>query len=599
MTEGARSSNQDTSLLDELLKIDFSPAEKDRLGRALADSESDQARMLESSPRMIRDPEFWGWAQKKFKVNGFRPGIPDAMRKVVQRAQAAARAHCSGTFDANWSSIWPLYRRAAHAYLQHDRPSLTELLEHERVGIDGPGSQTEQILRTVVKCLPLYDVPIEHVRELYELWGLERTEHIEDILSDVSLRADAVHRMIDNSVSALEKAIQKELATEREQHQRLWREHSQDLASVRVELTEMRRYMEQALSNKRSSSLRTRASDISSSPLASTTTDGTRALTHQQASPEADRVSLEPLVARIESLGKQLKALRSRLDEEPRNSDSDNRSSSNVSPREGSMPTQVMERWQAALVATGAPNSLNLAQIVLEVLRRSRVFLTREPRLLTELFTSVPDGQTRVIAASPLWLSDADWREGLAFLEQEGKPPRLLVIENFDSGLQEAYLLPSLLAWLASVPTTSPTRIALVPSGNALEDVSPRVLEVTTCLAYQGTALDWTHFGDPTTESLQKPAQLRGELLQFERSMDASAEHAFAKYLQNQHISVPSRLLRGFANLVEGLRSRLSLSLREACVIAQEATLIPWAQRAAGEAHVMIIRNALRSLYEP
>jgi len=597
MTEEARSSAQDTTLLDELLDIDFSPAEKDRIGRTLADPESNQTRMLESSPRMIRDPEFWGRVQEKFKVNGFRPGVPDATRKVVKRALAAARAHYSGSFDVNWPSIWPFYRRAAHAYLRHNRAALTKLLEHERLRAESAGSQTEQILRTVVKCLPLYDVPIEHLRELYELWPLERTEHIEDILSDVALRADAVHRMIELGVGTLEKALHKELATEREQHQRLLREQAQELASVRSELTEIRRYTKNVLSNRRSASLRTRASDISSSPLASPTTDGTRSSTLQQASPqEVDRVSLEPLIARIESLGKQLKSLRSRLDDDARTSDSGNRVSSRGSSRESPMPTQVMELWQVALAAAGAPNSLKFAQVMLKVVRRSRAFLTREPRLLIELFTLVPNGQTRVIAASPLWLSDADWKEGFAFLEQEGEGPRLLVIENFDAGLQEAYLVPPLLAWLTSVPTASSSRIALVPSGDGLKDVSPRVLEVTTCLDCQGTALDWARYCDPSTETPLRPAQSEG-LLKFERPMEASGEHAFAKYLQNQHVFVPSRLLRGFANLEEGLRSELSL--REACVIAQEATLVPWAQRAVDDAHAATVKNALRSLYEP
>jgi hypothetical protein len=131
-------------------------------------------------------------AARKFGVNGFRPGAPAAIPKVISRVLDAARSHAASN-STPWPNIWPLYERAALAYIDHDRLALSRLLRKERLQA-GEGSKTAKILRSIVKYLPLYDVPIEHVRELYELWGFERTDLIEGILSDRAVRADTGDR---------------------------------------------------------------------------------------------------------------------------------------------------------------------------------------------------------------------------------------------------------------------------------------------------------------------------------------------------------------------------------------------------------------------
>jgi hypothetical protein len=271
--------------------------------------------------------------------------------------------------------------------------------------------------------------------------------------------------------------------------------------------------------------------------------------------------------------------------------------SADTATRQIQTPSQVMELWHAALVSAGAPNSRAVAYAILEFVRRSRVLLTREPQPLIALYTSLPEGQSQVIGASPLWLSESDWKEGVDFLHKDGEGPRLLVIENFDTGLQEAYLLPALLAWLSSVPHTSSNRVVLVPSGAALDDVSPRILEFATCLAYRARDLGWPQCDDGTMRGSQEQLVTINDLVRFETSTNPASETAFSKFLRNQRVFLPYRLVRVFVSLDEGLRCRFPA--REARVLAQEATFIPWAERACSETHVMMLRNPLDALDEP
>lgn len=603
MTESAHSNDKDTSLLGELLGIDFSPGEKERIGRALADTESAPARILASSPQLIRDPPFWGRAQRKFGVNGFRPGAPAAIPKVVGRVLDAARSHANGRSSADWPNIWPLYQRAAGAYLDHDRPALSSLLRKERLQA-GAGSQTDQILRSIVKCLPIYEVPVEHVRELYEFWGFERTDLIEEILSDVTVRADTVRRMIDDELSTLKEEIFKSVAAERDEREKLLGSFASHLASLRTALAGVRNDLERAHSEWRSAASTGNAA--SSPPEAGAQKAEARppaTTVPQENSKEADRsaTTLELLHTRVESLGKQLKSFRRRID-------AGIRDQGVVAQREpihastaAGVPAahtsaQVMEKWRGALITAGAPNSAAVADVALEIVRRSRVLLTMRPDLLKDLFSSFPDGQIRVTAASPLWMSEADWKDDLAYLQQERSGPRLLIIENFDSALQDAYLVPPLLAWLTSVAETSANRVALVPSVDDLSDVSPRILEISTCLAHKAPHLGWPQFDEGRMKS-RLQVHSAADLVKFVRSTDPSGERGLSQFLSNQKVLLPSRLIRGFVNVYDGLRALLHP--REARLIAQDTTLIPWGERAFGVTQLTLLRNALHNLDEP
>ena len=598
MNESARANDQDTSLLAEILTIEFPPEEKERIGRALSDAESMPARVLMSSPRLIHDPKFWGRAQRKFGVNGFRPGAPAAIPKVISRVLDAARSHATSS-STPWPNIWPLYERAALAYIDHDRLALSRLLRKERLQA-GEGSKTDKILRSIVKHLPLYDVPIEHVRELYELWGFERTDLIEVILSDRAVRADTVRRMIDDSLAAQKEETLRSIVAERAERDKLLASYASDLEALRTEITELRNDVKQACSEWRSAAQMLKA--VGSSPEIGAHRE--RALTSGAGGPlanprEADRstAELELLHTRVESLGKQLKDIRRRIDQGARTPHADEESPS-AAVATGTPPTcsQVLQEWRLALVATGAPNSAALAHVVLEIIRRSRVLLTGRPEILEHLFAaSFPDAEIRVTAASPLWISDADWKDDLAYLQQSGTRPRLLLIENFDAALQDAYLFPPLLAWLQSIADTSASRVVLVPSVDDLSDVSPRIHEIATCLAHQPSHRAWPQFDEGRMKAPPE-VQSAADLVKFVRATNSSGERELSQYLYNQKISLPLRLIQGFVNLYDGLR--LLLPSREARVIAQDATLIPWGERALGVTQLTVLRNALDNLDE-
>jgi hypothetical protein len=597
MNESAHANDRDTSLLAEILTNEFPPEEKERIGRALSDTESMPARILMSSPRLIHDHKFWGRAQRKFGVNGFRPGAPAAIPKVVSRVLDAARSHATSSSTA-WPNIWPLYERAALAYIDHDRLALSRLLRKEQLQA-GEGSRTDKILRSIVKYMPLYDVPLEHVRELYELWGFERTNLLEEILSDRAVRADTVRRMIDDSLAAQQKETLRSIAAERTERDKLLASYSGDLDALRTEITELRNDVEQACSEWRSAAQMHKA--IGSSPEIGAHRE--RDLTSETGGPHANprdaersTAEFELLHTRVESLGKQLKDIRRRLDQGAQTPHADEESPSAAATSTPPTCSQVLQVWRSALVATGAPNSAGLARVVLEMIRRSRVLLTARPAILKQLFSaSFPEAQIRITAASPLWISDADWKEDFVYLQQSGTRPRLLIIENFDAAMQDAYLVPPLLTWLQSIPNTSASRVVLVPSVDNLSDVSPRIHEISTCLAHQPPHYGWPQF-DEARMKTPPEVQSAADLVRFVLPINQSGERELSQHLWKQRISIPLRLVQGCVNVYDGLR--LLLPSREARVIAQDATLIPWGERALGATQLTMLRNALDNLDE-
>ena len=90
--------------------------------------------------------------------------------------------------------------------------------------------------------------------------------------------------------------------------------------------------------------------------------------------------------------------------------------------------------------------------------------------------------------------------------------------------------------------------------------------------------------------------QSAADLVKFVRSTNPSGERELSQYLCNQKISLPLRLIQGFVNVYDGLR--LLLPSREARVIAQDATLIPWGERALGATQLTMLRIALDNLDE-
>jgi len=576
-----------------MFSIDPSDSEKDRIGSCLRDSQSRQAQVLTGFAPRIHDNDFWRGAQRSFRVKGFRDGHLGAIQKVIERAIVAAKTHSSLDPHGDWPHIWPLYQRAVRFYIEDEAPSLDELLKREEFR-SGPGSVTEQILRSILKGFPLYKATTEQVRQLYELWGLERSSRIDEILSSNWVEADAVRRMVEEGTRAVRSEMSSSLASTVTDAQRRMDDQAMEIRLLKSVTTGLRRELDDAISQLTDRvSVGVVAKGVGSGPAWSPAHGDRR---RKPVVPQVNPTVVETVQARIESLGRQVKELRLRIEE--REERVRTVGASRSSQPEMTTALKVINKWSEGIREAGiSGNIVTAAQILLEIIRRSRIIITDKPGLMTSLVSALPQGECRTIVASPLWLTEMDWKEGLAFISEDVGMPRILFIVDFDVALQETSLVPPLIAWALAASPTCANRVVLVPSDSELSSVSPRILELATLLTHNAPYIqDLARLGGAVKQSSPKleVTQSGASLLGYLRSKCAASEEQMCKYARNFGVSLPPRVVENFISLDDSLLALLDG--RDARYIAREAALMPWVERARGEAVSRILREALQVL---
>jgi hypothetical protein len=579
-------------LIGTIDSIEFSDAEKERLCKCLVDDDSRAHAVILSKAPLIRDNDFWRRAQKTFHITGFRDGNPLAKQRVLTRALESTKANKG---KLAWSAVGRLYIKAVQIYFEHETPNLYHLLRAEDFVASG-GSETEQVFRCICRALPLHEASIDDAKELYELWGFERTPQIEEILSSVSIRADDVRRMVAESVSTMRREISGASATIKSDFIRQLEQQSRELGALKSSVESLgavNANMSHLLTE-----IKVREEQRPATPVAKATPKPAPPGKEKAKTEEPARVAaaVEVLHGKIDSLSRQVRDQRTRLDafELP----SSRVPAARIRQLSSTSTQEVFQKWSPTLGLLGVADcSMRCCWLILEVIRRSRILITDKPDVITHLFRAAQDGESKSLVASPLWLTEADWKTGLEYLSQDELIPRVLVLSEFDVAIQETYLVPALINWISTLSPLSANRIVLVPSDSELSLVSPRVFEVSTLLTQHvgfvkaleklaGTMKDLP----PTLDLKQSGAAV----IAFERSQNATAEAQLYRYVSNLGVPVPTRLAEHFISLFEGLRT--FLSARDASIIAQQLILLPWVRAARGETVARSLQDALSAL---
>lgn len=568
--------------------MEFSETEKDRITESLLNTESRPYRVLTTKAQSIHDFTFWHRAQKHFHVTGFRDGHPTAITMVMNRALAGLKEATTRGPHAAWPLIWPLYMRTVQLYLSDDLPALHSLLMREDFR-PSPGTLTEQILTCVVRTLPLHDATVQQVRELYDLWGFDRTTNIDEILTGTTIDAETVRRLVADGVSGARREIAAALSSTRSDLIQHIDEHDSQLGKLRTEIDRARTDFSEAI---------VRVQETIDQHRAPPTVEDCRResqpnqiSTDSQARGRDSEQRINALQSRIDGLGRQLKELRIRLDQVA------------VTPTDHHIPGRTGDG--AALITTrrflsswlrhlpsGA--TLNGAWLLLEIVRRSRIILTDIPDLFATLFKCAPGAEIRSVATSPLWLEDSDWKDPLTYITQPSAVPRLLQILDFDVAVQDTYLIPPLVNWLATVPPSCANRILLVPSRSEMGASSPRAFEIASVISRDSTCIrEIQRLGNNIVDGPQTLdiEQTSTRLLEYVQTTNASYETHLHQFAANYGVILPPRALGRFVSLYEGLRA--ALGSRDAGQIAEEACINSWIETARGEAVARTLQQAL------
>jgi len=582
-------------LLGVVDSIDFSDVERERIGQTLGKTDSPQRSILSSNALLIRDNDFWRKAQKNFHITGFRDGSQHGKQKVLSKALECARSEPG---RAAWLEVGPIYVKAVQIYLEREVPNLYQLLRSEDF-VAGPGTQTEQIFRCISRALPMHDATIDEAKELYELWGFERTPQIEEILSSVSIRADDVRRMVAESLSTTRREIAAAVTTTRSDLMRHLERQASELSMIATNLDALREHQSNITSQ--FSELNSKEVQRRNAPTMPPPEKESRRPQERVDAKDSKGIiaSLETLQGRVDSLQRQLRDQRTRIDSLGPTSIGKIK----VSARElvTTTPKQVIETWSTSFQMYGhglASRPIESGWLLLQIIRRARVVITDKPGMLTSLWKALPGGEIKQLVASPLWITEQDWKEGLAFLAEPDATPRLLVLLDFDVGIQETYLVPAVLGWMTNPAAPSSNRIVLVPANRELTAVSPRVLEFALLLAQDTSYVqDMERFANaikdtPPTMDLKQTA---ASLVSYERLQNAVAERELRRYVSNSGVSLPTAVSENFISLYEGLQSFLSAT--DSALVAQAAVLLPWVRASRGETVAKAVQNAFNALY--
>jgi len=579
-----------------IASIEFSGAEKDRIAGSLARAEGLPYEVLTRHASSIHDNAFWARQYKTFNITGFRPVQPSASSLVLKRALGLAKS----LNGSNVPKIWALYRNCAINYIVGELKELDELLLHEELQ-DVEGSLTLKIFTSIRRAAALYKVPIEQIKALYEIWGFERIEGFDKLFESDLIDAGIVSRLIEKQTGKLRSELlgthktlslrcgefSHDLETTRRQLDRLI-EHTalvdNSISKMSGEIEDIRVAVKNIEFRPRNKDSRSRVTD------SETSTNTTKV-------PQAGYEEFRSLQT---SLGQNTKRL-AKLESVVATLQSTELAHTQVQIRKA-VSTNFLETVAACvayLSNLGAESvSRGVIALYVELLKHSRVLISQRPQLLLELCSRLWGYEIRQIAASPLWTSSSDWREAFNFIAHTDGNARGLVINDFDVGIQEAYLVPTLIEWQSAVHENSVSRIFLVASSRDSPSVSPRVLELAT---YVPSESDFHKELDricPSTDSVATDSlveKVGHDLSNFVVHTNYKYQEEISKMAEISGFELPERLAANFVNMYSGLAGVIPPS--GATLLAASLSLLPWIHETRGESSRRAFHDRLKIVF--
>jgi hypothetical protein len=204
------------------------------------------------------------------------------------------------------------------------------------------------------------------------------------------------------------------------------------------------------------------------------------------------------------------------------------------------------------------------------------------------------------MAASPTWSCEEDWAHGAEhlFRRESGRPPHLLVVHNYELGIPECYLTPSLALWALRGESRGLSKLFLLPARND-HVPSPSVLEHAICFVNN------SHL---TTRPLDLKDGMRTPPMPHHELPLGADPKVVAQWAKPT-----GPIAFDHSNLQRGLKCRLAPNLvasfertaaflgryladRFAVDIAMHHQVIPWVQLIYGEAKATELSNLLSAM---
>jgi hypothetical protein len=497
------------SLGDFFSAYTFPEEETERIAALAAEKGSIAAHII---TRYITRTDFYqSHFVKREKIPGCRPGSPLYKQRAIHRIVSYLRKSAG---DPHRGVAVGLYRRAASLFIEEELANLNKLLTENQVSADAPSAT--DALRTVCSRALDFGVTAEHITKFYEVWGIPRVDGFKDALP-AWMEADEAHlqkRQISSltiELSALRTELREvtaglaskaaSLEQDRQRaitdRQRL-HAHGATLETFSERLTGLRHGTEAVeprikaleertalISEKLTQAQRAQLSrqDLKAD-LHKLETTSKAAIGHASEATAAAlgrllqediqslRVEFESkLAAHIAELSK-IKEARSGLREGAAVAAAYRSPLSGFLshvPNPNSLTNEIafVSAWKQHL-----SQSFDVVVSIEEAFAYHRALLANAvvicDRALAQSWIDCLGwhSSTMHLAASPTWSDEADWAQGAEYIFTHGQdlPPRFVVIHNYDVGLTDCYLTPSLALWGLRQEPRPLSKIFLLPS---------------------------------------------------------------------------------------------------------------------------------------
>lgn len=517
---------QRSSLGDFFSDLPFSADEMGRLA-ALIVTRSTPGHII--SHYALRSDAYKKGFLRTERFPGSRPGKPlynkQAIQRIIERLGQPAHP--------NYARYWSLYKEAAVAYIKCELSALDRLLTETNLP-DGTLSVADA-MRTLCVSASEYSVSTADIETFYQIWGIPRIQNFDTLFPQWMAASEAgaqrrdirrlqsetarLHTLVEGLLGTAERQIQaiatefrsarasadecRNLATKVDSLSQRFLELSEttpkaDLVSTldkRISvLTEQvdrlsdkvktpREQVSQGDLNKLAvaTELNIGASAKELTGALSTRMREDLSLLANEFETKLSTLSAElnkrrPTATTVDHVSPPFRGYRSPLIGLPSQSPHSHRISTEL---------EFINTWQHHL-SRKHDVALTFEQAVAyhRAFLGSPVLLTDRVLALTWIHCLAWQPYTLHLAASPTWSSEEDWAQGAEHLFRKGNglSPRFLVIHNYDVGLPDCYLAPSLTLWALQRESAWETKLFLLPARNTHTPCA-QILEHAVCFS--------------------------------------------------------------------------------------------------------------------
>ena len=557
-----------------LASMSISQDEKGRLADRFTQKDSLPYTILSSKIHTINDQNFWSNVHKTLKLTGFRIG------RAKDHALILALNTKDPLNDSKESRVlWRLYRRCAVTYIVDDLKNLNRLLLDEYIE-NISEEETEKLFKIMVSLKDAYDVPIDEFEEFYEIWPFTRIDNLDKILDSCEISITTVTRMIEkqldkfkseindfsskedleNQISSLKGDFERELS-------RVNKNNSNRIEDIKMKISSVRTEFQNSI-----------ALSVSKAHVPEEITKSLSILKDKIEDQETtiSTDSFNVLQDRIENLEKSIDELEEKTNEIVKSGYRTSIHKINTETNKAATLGQIINDISRKLRSLNFANAdfLNLASMFC-LLRATRTIVTESNDLVNLIVQNLPWNLNKItIAAHPIVKSMNDIMTSDQRSMLSSNQPTALIVQDFDVGVQEVYLVPELLS-LRGKAQSNLIFVFLIPSESNLNSTSPRILELAP---FVDQIFEQQH----KNYVIQKKvfSGLAHEFLASNPGSDHKKQKDLSDLSQNMGLNIPPQVGDTFGRCYSSLQQ--IMRHHDAMDLALKMTIMPWLELKKG-----------------